>query len=191
MCTDTCTCSAIDMSAGNYQYTRRCGEGVGGGGGVGYSNIHYMPIPTKLCVNLHITRNRTPQNRCIYWALRITCTQFQNYGLNQLVISRSIYFKMTLTGFSTLLQVPVPVQVWFLNLSKKYKNKNMKFPIAHRYMCIFDRVMRSSITRVVLLHGNRSSHSHFAFRGSCGIWLYQFLIIAYLFTFHIFECYCM
>ena len=37
--------------------------------------------------------------------------------VNQLVVSRSIYFNMTLTGFSTLLQVHVTAHVWFLNLS--------------------------------------------------------------------------
>ena len=46
------------MSADKYQCTRRCR-------GVRHSNMHYMPIHTKLCVNMRITRNGTPQNRCI------------------------------------------------------------------------------------------------------------------------------
>ena len=45
----------------------------------------------------------------------------QNYYVYSIyklrVISRSIYFMMTLTGFSNSLQVHVAVHVWFLNLS--------------------------------------------------------------------------
>ena len=76
-------------------------------GDVGHSNMHYMLIHTKLSVNMHITRNRTPQNRCIYCALKITWI-----WVNQLMISRKIYLKMPLTGFITSLHV----HVWFLNL---------------------------------------------------------------------------
>ena len=39
------------------------------------------------------------------------------------MISRSIYSNMTLTGFSTSLQLHVAIHVWFLNLSdNKFKN---------------------------------------------------------------------
>ena len=32
--------------------------------GVGHSKMYYMPVHTKVCVNMRRTRNRTPQNRC-------------------------------------------------------------------------------------------------------------------------------
>ena len=43
-----------------------CVNELGDAGGVGHCNMHYMPIHTKLCVKMRITRNRTPQNRYIY-----------------------------------------------------------------------------------------------------------------------------
>ena len=44
--------------------------------------MNCTPIHTKLCVNMHITINRTSQNRCIYWALTITCHLISSQSLN-------------------------------------------------------------------------------------------------------------
>ena len=56
----------------------------------------------------------------------MTCTECQTIRVNQLVSSRSIYFKMTLTGFSTSLQVRVvAVHVWFLNFSKVHQRNSI------------------------------------------------------------------
>ena len=61
--TGTCMCSAIEKPV---CVSRKKINAHGDAGDVGYSNISYMPIHTKLCVNMRVTRNRTSQNRCIY-----------------------------------------------------------------------------------------------------------------------------
>ena len=90
--TGTCTCSALCQ----LKHVNTHGDA----GFVGLSTMHYMPIHTKLCVNMRITRNRSPQNRCIIEHSKVRVLNVKNTGKPiQLVISRSIYFKMTLTGF--------------------------------------------------------------------------------------------
>ena len=81
---------------------------------VGHSNIHYMPIHTKLCVNMRIIGNRTPQNRSKTESSKVRVLNlFQNIWLNQHqhVISRSTCLKVTLTGFITSLQMHVAIHV--------------------------------------------------------------------------------
>ena len=80
MCTGTCTYSAIEKPV---RVSWKISMRIGDAGGVGHSNMHCMPIHSKLCVNMRITRNRTPHSRCIYWALKLTCGSVQNFEFHE------------------------------------------------------------------------------------------------------------